>query len=72
MKMSALEIWNTYLDTSGSYQINVDSKARSQCKELLDNPNSSMFESAQLHVKHKIKIKFHFFKNLLSIKFSDL
>lgn len=50
MKEAAKEIWSTYLDTSSSYQINVDSKSRSHCKELLDNPTSNMFESAQLHV----------------------
>jgi len=31
-------------------QINVDSKARSHCKEALQNPNSAMFEKAQTHV----------------------
>ena len=50
MKKQALEIWNDYLDTSSSYQINVDSKARSRCKEQLENPASTIFETAQLHV----------------------
>ena len=56
MKAQALEIWSDYLDTSSSYQINVDSKARTQSKEQLDNPSSTMFESAQLHVIEKKKL----------------
>jgi hypothetical protein len=50
MKLNSNEIWNTYLDTSANYQINVDNKARSQCKENLLQPNNSMFEAAQLQV----------------------
>ena len=51
------EIWKTYLDTSAQYQINVDNKARSQCKENLLKPNNKMFEAAQLQVKIKIEFK---------------
>ena len=50
MIIHANEIWNTYLDTSANYQINVDNKARSQCKENLLKPNNEMFEAAQLQV----------------------
>ena len=50
MKINSNEIWNTYLDTSANYQINVDNKARSQCKENLLQPNNSIFEAAQLQV----------------------
>lgn len=51
MMCNANEIWKTYLDTSANYQINVDNKARSQCKENLQKPNNSMFEAAQLQVR---------------------
>ena len=51
MKRISTEIWNEYLDTSSMTQINVDSKARSHCKEALQNPNSEMFEKAQTHVR---------------------
>lgn len=51
MKNTANEIWSEYLDTSSMTQINVDSKARSHCKEALQNPNDEMFEKAQTHVK---------------------
>ncbi len=51
MKRVSTEIWNEYLDTSSMTQINVDSKARSHCKEALQNPNSEMFEKAQTHVR---------------------
>jgi hypothetical protein len=50
MKRRSHEIWNTYLDTSSMHQINVDNKARSHCKEALQNPNNSMFEMAQTQV----------------------
>lgn len=50
MKQSANEIWSEYLDTSSMTQINLDSKARSHCKEALQNPNDEMFEKAQTHV----------------------
>lgn len=46
----ANEIWSEYLDTSSMTQINVDSKARSHCKEALLEPNSAMFEKAQTHI----------------------
>jgi len=51
MQRTAKEIWAEYLDTSSMTQINVDSKARSHCKEALQTPNSAMFEKAQTHVK---------------------
>jgi hypothetical protein len=50
MSKAAKEIWNTYLDTSSTNQINVDSKARSQCQEALQSPNCAMFELAQTQV----------------------
>jgi hypothetical protein len=50
MKQEANDIWHTYLDTSANCQINVDSKARVNCKEFLDSPTSSMFQSAQLQI----------------------
>jgi len=53
MRRTASEIWSEYLDTSSMTQINVDSKARSHCKEALQNPNSGMFEKAQTHVNIK-------------------
>ena len=51
MKTEAERIWHLYLDTSSSHQINVDNKARSKCKEQLNNnPTSSLFEMAQTQV----------------------
>jgi hypothetical protein len=50
LKKSADEIWNSYLDTSSAHQINVDNKARSHCKEALQNPNNTMFEMAQTQI----------------------
>ena len=50
MKRTSQEIWNTYLDTSSIRQINVDSKARTSCKEGLQDPNSEIFEMAQTQV----------------------
>ena len=59
MKKAAAEIWSEYLDTSSMTQINVDSKARSHCKDALQNPNETIFEKAQTHVNN-IKIAFVF------------
>lgn len=53
LRKGADDIWNTYLDTSSMHQINVDNKARSHCKEALQNPNNTMFEMAQNQVKKK-------------------
>ena len=53
MKRTANEIWSEYLDTSSMTQINVDSKARGNCREALHMPNSGMFEKAQAHVINK-------------------
>lgn len=50
MRKGADDIWNNYLDTSAMHQINVDNKARSHCKEALQNPNNTMFEMAQNQV----------------------
>ena len=55
MKTEAERIWHLYLDTSSSHQINVDNKARSKCKEQLNNnPTSSLFEMAQTQVNWKL------------------
>lgn len=51
MRKGADDIWSTYLDTSAMHQINVDNKARSHCKEALQNPNNTMFEMAQNQVR---------------------
>lgn len=56
MRKGADDIWNTYLDTSSMHQINVDNKARSHCKEALQNPNNTMFEMAQNQVQKSFKI----------------
>jgi hypothetical protein len=72
MKEAAKEIWSTYLDTSSSYQINVDSKSRSHCKELLDNPINNMFESAQLHVSFLHHLTLYFNLKLLLFYFLDI
>lgn len=50
MKAEASNIWQTYLDTSSMCQINVDNKARSSCQEALQNPNNTIFESAQTQI----------------------
>ncbi len=50
MKNEAERIWKLYLDSSSLNPINVDSKARTHCKELLENPTNTMFEMAQNQV----------------------
>lgn len=50
MKKEAMEIWQTYLDTSSLCQINVDNKTRTSCKEEMQNPHCSMFELAQSQI----------------------
>jgi len=61
LKKAADEIWNTYLDTSSMYQINVDSKARGHSRDALIHPNNKMFEMAQTHVNIFICILKGFF-----------
>lgn len=50
MRKEALDIWQTYLDTSSLCQINVDNKTRTSCKEEMQNPHCSMFELAQSQI----------------------
>lgn len=64
MKKVSNEIWNEYLETSSMTQINVDSKARSLCKEALQSPNSEMFEKAQTHVRNQFLVIFHLIINI--------
>jgi hypothetical protein len=67
LKKAADEIWNTYLDTSSMYQINVDSKARGHSKDALIHPNNKMFEMAQTHVNIFFNFYWPFFKLLISV-----
>ena len=56
MRKEADDIWSTYLDTASMHQINVDSKARSRCKEGLQCPSSTMFEAAQTQIFTLMKL----------------
>jgi hypothetical protein len=50
IKDECMQIWNDFLETTSSCQINVDNKTRNCIKQNLHNPDKKIFETAQSQV----------------------